>query len=656
MMKTGLVSLREPEVVRCCKGACVSPANNDAPGAVVQTSGMLPRAGQVWAAIYENLPQPTLLLNIPDADCGARALVAVNHSARALFGEDLASHLVESANSEALDAMFEAFDQSRARPGQPPAPFSLRGEGGALFRAHFTPLPAIDALDAPWLCLVHAYQRDQDQALQELISELSALHHERSDLDALGMAVAERLREAFNTPAVALLAAEEDRFAPRWQSGDATLSARLVERLRNAQIPADLLHHMALEPGRAPDICVLNLGGPPAHGVLSWVAEIPPDARPTTLSLLATALDLLLSTAYIRESYSEERMRLRAVLEHVPSAVLLFDSEGKVVMYNSRAQAMIGHNRWRNLGPSDHPFTVCDVEGDELPVERWPLVRAVSEGIGCTNEEYVLDFGEVRRNVLMTIAPVVDESGATRLFLASATDVTERSARDRRKDEFLSVASHELRSPLTPLSGFVHLARQQAEMGKRVDPEVLRRAESQVHRLRRLVDALLDMSRIETGRLRLLKKPTSLRSLLKRIAEPWLNGHEGHRITLHNADEAIFAVIDPDRIEQVISNLIDNALKHGKKEGHVQVRLHTATAHAIISVRDEGEGMSEEEVEQIFERFYSGANARTTKSMGLGLYISRQIIEEHGGLIEIETAPGSPTEVRVLLPLGRDAE
>ncbi|WP_230469903.1 PAS domain-containing sensor histidine kinase [Lujinxingia vulgaris] len=634
----------------------MSPANNDAPGAVVQTSGMLPRAGQVWVSIYEDLPQPTLLLDIPDTAHSTRSLVALNRSARALLGEALSSMLLGSESSEARDAIFTAFDQNHARPGQPPAPFALSHESGALFRAHFTPLPAIDTLDAPWLCLMHPYQRDQDLALQELISELSALHHERSDLDALGMAVAERLREALNTPAVALLAAEGERFAPRWRSGDATLSERLVRRLRNAEIPADQLHHLALEPGDAPDVCVLNLGGPPAHGVLSWIADIPPDARPTTLSLLATALDLLLSTAYIRESYSEERMRLRAVLEHVPSAVLLFDTEGKVVMYNSRAQAMIGHNRWKHLGPADHPFTICDIDGNELPEERWPLVRAVREGVGCTNEEYVLDFGEVRRNVLMTIAPVVDESGVTRLFLASATDVTERSARDRRKDEFLSVASHELRSPLTPLSGFVHLARQQAEMGKRVDPEVLRRAESQVHRLRRLVDALLDMSRIETGRLRLLKKPTSLRALLKRIAEPWLNGHEGHRIILQNADEAVYAVIDPDRIEQVISNLIDNALKHGRKEGKVQVRLHTATAHAVISVRDEGEGMSEEEVEQIFERFYSGAASRTTKSMGLGLYISRQIIEEHGGLIEIETAPGSSTEVRVLLPLGRDAE
>ncbi|TXD33928.1 PAS domain-containing protein [Lujinxingia vulgaris] len=634
----------------------MSPGNNDAPGAVAHHRDALPRAGQVWASIYEDHPQPTLLLDIPEAANGERTLVAVNRAARDLLGEDQAHKIINGDGAAAHQAIFAAYDQSFIRPGQPPAPFSLNSESGALFRAHFAPLPAIDALHSPWLCLVHPYQRDQDQALQELIGELSALHHERSDLDALGMAVAERLREALNTPAVALLAAEGDRFAPRWHSGDEELSTRLVARLRDAQIPPDQLHHLALEPGATPDVCVLNLGGPPAHGVLSWIAQTPPEARPTTLSLLATALDLLLSTAYIRESYSEERMRLRAVLEYVPSAVLLFDTEGKVVMYNSRAQAMIGHNRWKNLGPDDHPFTMRDLDGNELPEERWPLVRAVREGVGCTNEEYVLDFGEIRRNILMTIAPVVDESGVTRLFLASGTDVTERSARDRRKDEFLSVASHELRSPLTPLSGFVHLARQQAEMGKRVDPEVLRRAESQVHRLRRLVDALLDMSRIETGRLRLLRKPTSLRALLKRIAEPWLNGHEGHRVTLHNADEAIFAVIDPDRIEQVISNLIDNALKHGRKEGNVQVRLHTATAHAIISVRDEGGGMSEEEVEQIFERFYSGAASRTTKSMGLGLYISRQIIEEHGGLIEIDTAPGSPTEVRVLLPLGRDAE
>ncbi|RAL21732.1 hypothetical protein DL240_12830 [Lujinxingia litoralis] len=626
----------------------MSPGNVDAPGAVVPSGEAPARANQVWASLYEKLPQATLLF---DADKGE--LLALNQAAKQLVGPQRTRGLLDAPANPVRQTLESLFERALKYPDLPAAPFALPPDERELYRAHFAPLPAFDALQSPWICQLYTFRGDQDQALQEVVTELSRLHHQRADLHALGIAVAERLRQALDTPALALLAAGEQGFVPRWHSGDPHLCQTLHDRLVDTTLPPGQIHHLRPGPEAPPDLCALRLGGPPAHGVLAWHAERLPQARPMTLSLIATALDLLLSTVYIRESHSEERMRLRAVLEHVPSAVLLFDTEGRVVMYNSRAQALIGHDRWERLGPGDHPFVVCDTDARPLPEAQWPLVRALRQGVGCTNEEYILDFGDVRRNVMLSVVPVVDEQGTPRLFLTSATDVTERSALERRKDEFLSVASHELRSPLTPLSGFVHLARQQAETSQSVDPEVLRRAEAQVMRLRRLVDALLDMSRIETGRLKLMRKPTLMTALLTRIAEPWLTGHESHRIRVHNAAEPIFAVVDPDRIEQVISNLIDNALKHGRAEGKVTVSLCTRGSHVIVSVRDQGEGMAKEDLEHIFERFYSGASSRSAKSMGLGLYITRQIVEEHGGTIEIDTSVGSPTEVRVLLPLGR---
>lgn len=350
-----------------------------------------------------------------------------------------------------------------------------------------------------------------------------------------------------------------------------------------------------------------------------------------------------------------EQRRLRAVIENLPIVVLLYNAEGHILELNQQVREIVGRSQWRKIGERDHPFVVCDTEGRPLPREEWPLFRVAQSGRSNFQGDVTLDFGDHRRTLSITVTAIVDTGDDEVEYLVTGHDITQRIEESRRKDDFLTVASHELRGPLTPLTGLIQLCRKQAEASATVDPDLLRRAESQVLRLRRLIDGLLDLSRLERGTLLIERQEILLTDLIAQVVEPWLNGPERHRITLNVPDEPVAAYIDPDRIDQVLTNVIDNALKHGRPNGLVHVQLEAGDDLARLVVRDEGDGIPEELLHHVFDRFFFGAGHRgesaRSSSLGLGLYISRQIVESHGGQIKLESALGSPTVVTIELPL-----
>lgn len=356
---------------------------------------------------------------------------------------------------------------------------------------------------------------------------------------------------------------------------------------------------------------------------------------------------------HLQEQASQERLHLRAVLESMPMAVLLFRRDGKVLELNNLAKFFVGRNQWNQIGEQDHPFQLLNARGHPLLKKDWPLIRALERGELCDEEEFILDFGNLRRHLSISVIPVTDKDGKTTSYLVTGKDITQRSETERRKDEFLSIASHELRSPLTPLTGFLQLARKDAEEGHPVDPSLLRRAESQVHRIKRLIEGLLDMTRLETGQLPIHPRHVQMKPLVKKIVEPWLR-RENVSIELHLPETSFQARIDPDRFDQVLTNVIDNALKHGASNAPVVVTLTRDANKAVCSIRDSGEGIEPEVQERLFERFFfkeNSSHGQGRQSMGLGLYISRQIVEGHGGTITLDSRPGQGTEVTIQLPL-----
>jgi excisionase family DNA binding protein len=238
--------------------------------------------------------------------------------------------------------------------------------------------------------------------------------------------------------------------------------------------------------------------------------------------------------------------------------------------------------------------------------------------------------------------------------------VAERAARDqaeaalRVRDEFLSVASHELRTPITVLGAQAQLLLRRAKRHRQLDPELvvnaMRMVESQADKLARLVGQLLDVSRLDAGKLQLERRPTNLTELVNQVVAGTQSLTDRHSISVA-APVSLQGEVDPLRLEQVLTNLLDNAIKFSPEGGAVEVMLGQPTPRTIeLSVRDHGVGIAPDKRARIFERFYQAQDDSARKGMGLGLYVGRQIVELHGGQIRAEFPEDGGTRFVVLLP------
>ena len=236
---------------------------------------------------------------------------------------------------------------------------------------------------------------------------------------------------------------------------------------------------------------------------------------------------------------------------------------------------------------------------------------------------------------------------------------------DKLKTQFLSMASHELRTPLTAVSGFMQIARRRmGRLGAATDvpqpwreeaqkaDETLEMANRQAKKLARLIDELLDVSRLQQGRVEMRLAEIDLGEIVREVGERMKLLSKGHEIET-NVEGTAPIVGDRDRIEQVFENLVGNAMKYSPENGPIKVSLHVNGANAVVSVRDHGIGIAPAEVEKIFGLFYRSPDPRADHvgGLGLGLYISREIVSRHHGRLWAERNPDAGTTFHVTLPL-----
>jgi PAS domain S-box-containing protein len=239
---------------------------------------------------------------------------------------------------------------------------------------------------------------------------------------------------------------------------------------------------------------------------------------------------------------------------------------------------------------------------------------------------------------------------------------TELEASLEVRDEFLAIASHELRSPVTVLNGYAQLL-QRAASRQEADENMLHRAVDMVvasaKRVTLLVNQLLDVSRINTGRFRLERSFMDVMPLFRAVVESASQATTEHRIILEGPD-VLPAYVDPTHFQQVVQNLVNNAIKYSPDGGDISVDVKSVADNLVFRVRDHGIGLSPEETERIFERYYRVREPREASlatdhyaGLGIGLYVSRQIVELHGGSIRAQPAADGEggTEVLVALPL-----
>ncbi|MFN7131767.1 MAG: ATP-binding protein, partial [Myxococcales bacterium] len=229
----------------------------------------------------------------------------------------------------------------------------------------------------------------------------------------------------------------------------------------------------------------------------------------------------------------------------------------------------------------------------------------------------------------------------------------------RVRDDFLSIASHELRTPLTPLTLHLQDLRRRMHRGWQLPAPLPARVDAmyrQVLRLQRMVTSLLDISKLTSGQLHLEPEELDLAALAREVVERFAQQETSAGAPLHlEVPERLIGVWDALRLDQVLSNLIGNALKFGERRP-VDVRIRGGDAEVLIEVRDRGIGIAPADQSRIFEQFERAVATRHYSGFGLGLWITRQIVEAMGGHIGVESAPGEGSTFRVVLPrrLGRD--
>ncbi len=244
-----------------------------------------------------------------------------------------------------------------------------------------------------------------------------------------------------------------------------------------------------------------------------------------------------------------------------------------------------------------------------------------------------------------------------RQIVAFVLDNSARKELEQRKDAFISMASHELRSPLTILKlQTTLLHRQLAKQGIQASAPALSSMETQINVITRLVEELLDVSKIQAGRLEYRQETVDLDALLQEITDTMQQTYPSHSILVHGAVQTSL-IGDRDRLAQVFTNLLSNAIKYSPDAQTVEMDLSASPETVTIRVHDHGLGIPREQREKIFERFYraAGPQQRAIPGLGMGLYIVAEIVKRHGGTITVDSAVGKGSTFTVTLPRKRDA-
>jgi PAS domain S-box-containing protein len=246
------------------------------------------------------------------------------------------------------------------------------------------------------------------------------------------------------------------------------------------------------------------------------------------------------------------------------------------------------------------------------------------------------------------------EADQLRLLAEEQAARAEAQAALAAREEFLSVAAHELKTPITSVRGFTELALKQFARADGPDPQRVERAlltlDRESQKLSHLISQLLDVSRVDAGQLALQREPTDLARLVREAAASAQLTTDRHTLDVR-APEELVARVDPLRLEQVIGNLLSNAIKYSPRGGPIDIELLMPRPDSVvIAVRDRGIGIPIDQQARLFERFYQARSGDRVAGMGLGLYISRQIVTLHGGHIDIESPPEGGTRFIVTLP------
>jgi PAS domain S-box-containing protein len=385
-----------------------------------------------------------------------------------------------------------------------------------------------------------------------------------------------------------------------------------------------------------------------------------------------------------RKRAEEAQAFLAAIVASSDDAIVGKNLQGTVQSWNAGAERLFGYSPQEMIGES-----ILRIIPPDRRDEETEILSRICRGERVEHFETVRVAKDGRRlDVSLTVSPVCDSAG--RIIGASKVgrDITERkraekamrelkdelAARladleqlhgqlreaDRRKDEFLATLAHELRNPLAPLSNALHILRLSDELSPAVE-HVRDIMERQVNHMIRLVDDLIEVSRITRGKIELRKEQVDLLAVLGNAVEtsrPLIEA-AGHRLAITVPPEPMPLAADPVRLAQVVTNLLNNAAKYSDERGQIWLTARREGSDAVVSVKDAGLGIAPEMLPRIFEMFaqVEGARNRSQGGLGIGLTLAKRLVELHGGRMEAHSEGlGKGSEFVVRLPLSFDAQ
>jgi PAS domain S-box-containing protein len=341
-------------------------------------------------------------------------------------------------------------------------------------------------------------------------------------------------------------------------------------------------------------------------------------------------------------------------LDALPDGVVVIGPEATITYLNRVAERACGWTREDAIGkPYGEVLPLRDTAGFFVHESNDPFTTSIGIIKGSPEREYILqrrDGSEIW--VAVRASFVRDAEGRLTQVLATLREAERRQRLERRTSDLISTVSHEIRSPLTSVKGFTStLLHRWDRFNDEQKQHMLRTINHDADRVTRLLKDLLDVSRLEAGRLELRRHEVDVVAIATEVALRLRLDADGRPIEVRFGDDIPKVVADPDKIEQVLTNLVDNALKYAAK-GPVSVVGRNDADEIVIEVTDAGEGIDPKHLPHIFAKWYRRSTGERTHGTGLGLYICNGIVHAHGGRIWVERSDATGSTFAFSLPKG----
>jgi PAS domain S-box-containing protein len=348
----------------------------------------------------------------------------------------------------------------------------------------------------------------------------------------------------------------------------------------------------------------------------------------------------------------EKKYILSAIVESSDDAIVSKNLDGIITSWNNGAQKIFEYTGNEIIGK--HISTLIP---PELQDEEVVIIANIKAGNKVDHFRTVrLSKTGKKIPVSITVSPVKDSKGNIIGASKIARDISDQVEKEKaikelhtKKDEFIALASHELKTPLTTINGYLQIMQENEK--DPVSKLFLEKSLKQSDKLNTLISDMLDISRIGMGKLWLNYERFDLNKLLEDVIETFSYSLPTHRVILNESGPAIFIEADRQRIEQVITNLLSNAIKYSPNADLVTVNIAASAMEATVTVKDKGIGLDKEAQEKIFTKFYRAVEKSNISGLGLGLYITKEIIDRHNGKIDVKSEPGNGAEFFFSIPV-----